>query len=123
MGWIALGVLGIAVVFIALVRARRRRSRDVTVRFDMVLPSKWAAELTQRVLETESTRSRTLREGGRWLCRVAIEGRVEPDRCERLRAHFDQIASARGGDCSGFAVIRGRDVATYGAGRDRRAKG
>jgi len=121
MGWIALGILGLAMVSAAVARARRRRNPNVSMRFDMVLPSKWAAELTQRVLEGESTRSETLREGGRWLCRVTREGRFDPERCERLRAHFDQIANARGGDCQSFAVIRGDEVATYEAGPSRRA--
>jgi len=108
MEWIGATALAVACVLVVSSLWRRRdRNPAVVVRFDMILPSQWAAELSQRVLEGEGTNSEIGRQAGSWVCRVRQELRLDPDRCEALRAHFDQIARARGGECPEFSVVRG----------------
>jgi hypothetical protein len=107
MEWIGAAGLAFAFVLIAFSRWRRRdRNPEAMVRFDMLLPSQWAAELCQRVLEGEGINSELRRQAARWVCRVSQELRLDSDRCESLRAHFDQIARARGGECPEFSVDR-----------------
>jgi hypothetical protein len=116
MSWINIAI-GVAVLLAIgwLVRRSRRAGPDAEILFDMTLPSKWAAELSQQVLENEGTTSEIGQVKGQWVCRVRLGERFQAARCERLRAHFDQIAVARGGDCPNVRVVCGDESIVYEA--------
>lgn len=121
MSWTTLAAAAAALLALAWLAVRRRRGRaEAEILFDMTLPSKWAAELTQQVLENEGTNAEIGQVHGQWICRVTLGERFEADRCERLRAHFDQIAAGRGGDCPTVRVVCGDDSIVYEANGRRR---
>ena len=116
MEWIGPTILGCAVVALLLQRFLKRRRRDIgeaVVQFDLAMPEKWAAELAQNVLEGEGNRTELGRDGDEWICRVTVSEGLDGQGRETLRAHFDQIASSRGGECRRFHIVRGEESVTY----------
>jgi len=81
---------------------------DVEITFDMLLPSQWAAELTQRALDAEGVRARIFREGRDWLCSVVRPMKYERADIEKAVRHFDQMAVARGGNCLRYKIVLGK---------------
>lgn len=116
--WVAIAV-GAALVGAMLFWFPRRAIRpgtEVVVEFDLALPSKWAAELTGRVLEVEGIQSQLARRGRRgleWVCQVSRRMRFDPAQIDRLCARFDQIAAGRGGGCAAHTVKAGRRVRPF----------
>lgn len=106
MEWI-LGTGVLAMGLLAWLVLRRRPRQPVSIRFDMQLPSRWAAELTQRTLEGEGTASRLGQRGDAWICQVILVEHLDAERCEKRRAHFDQVAAGRGGECPEYVVESG----------------
>jgi hypothetical protein len=112
-------VLGAAgtMVALALVWAFRRRTagrrEDLEVVFELVLPSKWAAELTAQTLANDGITSRVVRKSAGWTCYV--RKRMGKDRsgidaaCQKL----DQIAAARGGGCAAHRLKLGSKEQTF----------
>jgi hypothetical protein len=89
---------------------KRRRigaGAEVEVRFDMELPSKWAAELTQRALQAEGVRARVWSEAQSWLCSVTRQMKYDTERVDKAVKHFEQVANARGGGCLRYVLKRG----------------
>ena len=89
---------------------KRRRiavGAEVELRFDMELPSKWAAELTQRALSAEGARARVWSEAQTWLCSVTRPMKYERELVEKAVRHYEQVANARGGGCLRYVVKRG----------------
>ena len=67
--------------------------------YELRLPSKWAAELTQRTLENQGTSSVITQGGKSWICRVTVPQPGGAARIEKTCEHLHQIAEARGGAC------------------------
>lgn len=84
------------------------RGSKVEILFDLTMPSKWAAELTQRALTAEGTSSRIYREKRQWLCSVARTMEYHAEGVAKAVCRFNQIASARGGNCTRYKVKLGR---------------
>ena len=110
MEWLILLPLLFALPLAAKLWQRRRIPSGATVEitFDMSMPSKWAAELMQRALNNEGTRSRLRREEQLWLCSVVKPMSYHQEAVEKLKQHLDQLAAARGGQCLRYQVTLGK---------------
>jgi hypothetical protein len=102
-GWLvpALG-LGLAAITIAVRGARTRRNAAAgatAVSYELRLPSKWAAELTQRTLDNQGTSSVIAQGGKSWICRVTVPQPGGAAHIEQTCKRLHQIAAARGGAC------------------------
>ncbi len=80
----------------------------VEITFDLALPSKWAAELTQQALTAEGTASRIYRERRQWLCSVVRTMEYRAEAVARSARRLDQLATARGGSCKRYRVKLGK---------------
>jgi len=104
--------------FVPLVWARWQRRAiaegvDLEVTFDMALPSKWAAELTQRALTGEGVQSRIFREEHTWLCSVVRSMKYQREAIEKASKRLDQVAGARGGGCVRYKLTLGERQETH----------
>ena len=89
-------------------KRRIGRGKDVEIVFELVLPSKWAAQLTQQALSAGGTSSRIHRDRQHWLCSVSRVMEYHAEAVTRAARGLDQIASARGGSCKRYVVKRGK---------------
>ncbi len=111
---IAAGVLVSAILWGVTRRTRGiRPGAEVEAELHLRLPSKWAAELTARVLDGEHISSRVGRHAGRWECRVRKAMRFHPDELDRLCGRVNQIAAGRGGGCAVHVVRAGKQVERF----------
>lgn len=110
MEWLLL--IPLAFVMPLLLSLWRKRAipegSSVEIVFDLALPSKWAAELTQRALSAEGAASRIHRERKQWLCSVARTMEYHSEAVATMARRLDQVASARGGSCARYKVMLGR---------------
>ena len=98
--------VGVALT-VFLWRSTRHQRQDLVVVFELQLPSKWAAQLTEQTLANEGIQSRILESAGEWRCCVTKpmgrdRSQVEPT-CRKL----NQIATARGGGCAAHRITLG----------------
>ena len=81
--------------------------------YELRLPSKWAAELTQRTLENQGTSSVIAQGGKSWICRVTVPQPGGAARIENTCEHLHQIAEARGGACVAHCIRTADGIQTF----------
>ena len=104
------------VIPLLISRWQKRRipaGADVEVIFDLALPSKWAAELTQRALTADGTSSRIFREKRQWLCSVTRPMEYQAQAITKATRQLDRVAAARGGNCMRYKVKLGKRLEVY----------
>ena len=109
MEWLLLIPLAFATPLLISLWQKRAipQGSNVEIVFDLALPSKWAAELTQRALSAEGAASRIPRERNQWLCSVARSMEYHSEAVAAMARRLDQVASARGGSCARYKVTLG----------------